>query len=168
MDEVERGIGLPTVCVRFGEKIGERVATGRPRLYCSARCQQAAHRDRLLRRDGAVRVQLVERVVEKTVERRVPVRHTATDCAQRVLNDPRATWRLLHAPAHDIDYLALQPEDEHWSELYCEAEFLWRTFRWHHARFLKAHGVPINLERYRISGRDDFAELIDKPWNVAN
>ncbi len=168
MDEVERVVDLPTICIRCGEEIGERAATGRPRLYCSTRCRQAAHRDRLLRRDGAVRVQLVERVVEKTIERRVTVRHSATECAQRVRADRRATWQLLHDLARDINHRVLQPEDEHWSELYGEAEYLWHTFRWHHARFLKAHGVAIDLEGYRISGRDDFIESIDKPWNVAD
>ena len=61
--------------------------TGRPRLYCSPACRKAAYEDRRAHRDGAVKVQIVEKVVTEVRERRIEVPHPRSDCVKAVLAD---------------------------------------------------------------------------------
>ncbi|WP_271403834.1 hypothetical protein [Kocuria palustris] len=84
---VERRVALPTTCARCGTKLREVKPTGRPRLYCSSACRKAAYEDRRAHRDGAVKVQVVERVVTEVRERRIEVPHPRSDCIKAVLAD---------------------------------------------------------------------------------
>ena len=92
---VERRVELPTTCARCGTKLKEVRSTGRPRLYCSPACRKAAYEDRRAHRDGAVKVQVVERVVTEVRERRVDVPHPRIDCIKSVLADDDAMIRVI-------------------------------------------------------------------------
>ncbi|MBK8462293.1 MAG: hypothetical protein IPL36_04440 [Nigerium sp.] len=84
---VERRVELPTTCARCGTKLKEVKLTGRPRLYCTPACRKAAYEDRRAHRDGAVKVQVVERLVTEVRERRIEVPHPRSDCIKAVLAD---------------------------------------------------------------------------------
>jgi len=84
---VERRVELPTTCARCGTKLKEVKPTGRPRLYCSPACRKAAYEDRRAHRDGAVKVQVVEKLVTEVRERRIEVPHPRSDCINAVLAD---------------------------------------------------------------------------------
>lgn len=86
---VERRVELPTTCARCGTKLREVKHTGRPRLYCSPACRKAAYEDRRAHRDGAVKVQIVEKIITEVRERRieVPPHPPRSDCIDAVLAD---------------------------------------------------------------------------------
>ena len=84
---VERRVELPTTCARCGTKLKEVKSTGRPRVYCSPACRKAAYEDRRAHRDGAVKVQVVEKLVTEVRERRIEVPHPRSDCVNAVLAD---------------------------------------------------------------------------------
>ena len=84
---VERRVELPTTCARCGTKLKEVKLTGRPRLYCTPACRKAAYEDRRAHRDGAVKVQVVEKLVTEVRERRSEVPHPRSDCIKAVLAD---------------------------------------------------------------------------------
>jgi len=84
---VERRVELPTTCARCGTKLKEVKPTGRPRLYCSPACRKSAYEDRRAHRDGAVKVQVVEKLVTEVRERRIEVPHPRSDCINAVLGD---------------------------------------------------------------------------------
>ncbi|WOQ17644.1 hypothetical protein [Raineyella sp. W15-4] len=84
---VERRVDLPTTCARCGTKLKEVKPTGRPRLYCSPACRKSAYEDRRAHRDGAVKVQVVEKIVTEVRERRIQVPHPRSDCINAVLAD---------------------------------------------------------------------------------
>ncbi len=84
---VERRVELPATCARCGTKLKEVKSTGRPRLYCSHACRKAAYEDRRAHRDGAVKVQIVEKLVTEVKERRIEVPHPRSDCINAVLDD---------------------------------------------------------------------------------
>lgn len=87
---VERQVELPTTCARCSAKLTEVKPTGRPRLYCSPACRKAAYEDRRAHRDGAVKVQVVEKIVTEVRERRIEVPHPRSDCIDSVLADDDA------------------------------------------------------------------------------
>lgn len=84
---VERRVELPTTCARCGGKLREVKSTGRPRLHCSPACRKAAYEDRRAHRDGAVKVQVAEKLVTEVRERRIEVPHPRSDCINAVLAD---------------------------------------------------------------------------------
>ena len=84
---VERRVELPTTCARCDTKLNEVKTTGRPRLYCSPACRKAAYEDRRAHRDGAVKVQIVEKLITEVRERRIEVPHRTGDCINAVLTD---------------------------------------------------------------------------------
>lgn len=84
---VERRVELPRTCARCGTKLKEVKSTGRPRLYCSPACRKAAYEDRRAHRDGAVKVQVVEKLITEVRERRIEVPHPRSDCINAVLTD---------------------------------------------------------------------------------
>ena len=84
---VERRIELPTTCARCGTKLKEVKSTGRPRLYCSPACRKAAYEDRRAHREGAVKVQVVEKLITEVRERRIEIPHPRSDCINAVLAD---------------------------------------------------------------------------------
>lgn len=92
---VGRIVELPTRCARCGSKLRDVKPTGRPRIYCSPACHKAAYEDRRAHRDGAVKVQVVERVVTEVRERRVDVPHPRIDCIKSVLADDDAMIRVI-------------------------------------------------------------------------
>lgn len=84
---VERRVELPTTCARCGTKLTEVRSTGRPRLYCSPACRKAAYEDRRAHREGAVKVQVLEKLITEVRERRIEVPHPRSDCINAVLAD---------------------------------------------------------------------------------
>lgn len=88
-------VELPTKCARCGSKLKDVKPTGRPRIYCSPACRKAAYEDRRAHRDGAVQVQVVERVVTDVRERRIEVPHPRLDCIKSVLVDDDAMIRVI-------------------------------------------------------------------------
>jgi hypothetical protein len=91
---LERTVEVPTRCARCGGRLDNPKTTGRPRLYCSPACRKAAYEERRAKKDGAVRVQVVERMVNKTEVREVPhflgeCMHAAlASCAKRHRREP--------------------------------------------------------------------------------
>lgn len=127
---VERRAELPTTCARCGTKLKAVKPTGRPRLYCSPACRKAAYEDRRAHRDGAVKVQVVEKVVSEVRERRIEVPHPRTDCTDAVLYDNdalvQAMWVLIDNVA-DENYEAFNPDQPRFWDLYNNAEVLYET-----------------------------------------
>ena len=127
---VERRVELPATCARCGTKLKEVKPTGRPRLYCSPACRKAAYEDRRAHRDGAVKVQVVEKVVSEVRERRIEVPHPRTDCIDAVLYDNdalvQAMWVLIDNVA-DENYEAFNPDQPRFWDLYNTAEVLYET-----------------------------------------
>ena len=101
--------------------------TGRPRLYCSPACRKAAYEDRRAHRDGAVTVQIVERLVTEVRERRIEVPRPRSDCIDAVLYDNdalvQARWVLIDNVA-DENYEALNPDQPRSWDLYNNVEVL--------------------------------------------
>lgn len=127
---VERRVELPTACVRCGTKLREVRSTGRPRLYCSPACRKAAYEDRRAHREGAVKVQVVEKVVTEVRERRIEVPHPRRDCIDAVLHDNdalvQAMWVLIDNVA-DENYEAFNPDQPRFWDLYNNVEVLYET-----------------------------------------
>ena len=127
---VERRVELPTTCARCGTKLKEVRSTGRPRIYCSPACRKAAYEDRRAHRDGAVKVQVVEKVVTEVRERRIEVPHPRSDCINAVLYDNdalvQAMWVLIDNVA-DENYDALNPDQPRFWDLYNNVEVLYEA-----------------------------------------
>ena len=83
---VERKVELPTTCARCSAPLAELKTTGRPRLYCSPACRKASYEDRRAHREGAMQVQVVEKIVTEIKERRIEVPHPRDDCIQAVFD----------------------------------------------------------------------------------
>ena len=117
---VERRVELPTTCARCGTKLKEVKTTGRPRLYCSPACRKAAYEDRRAHREGAVKVQVVEKLVTEVRERRIEVPHSRSDCTKAVLADEHemlaVIWTLT-ALVQDRTRRAFDPDQELFSLL---------------------------------------------------
>lgn len=92
---IARTVELPTKCARCGNKLKDVKPTGRPRIYCSPACRKAAYEDRRAHRDGAVKVQVVKRVVTDVRERRIEVSHPRIDCIKSVLAHEDAMIRVI-------------------------------------------------------------------------
>lgn len=127
---VERRVELPTTCARCGTKLKVVKPTGRPRLYCSPACRKAAYEDRRAHRDGAVKVQVVEKLVTEVREHRIEVPHPRSDCIDAVLYDNdalvQAMWVLIDNVA-DPNYEALNPDQPRFWDLYNNVEVLYET-----------------------------------------
>jgi len=100
----ERRVELPTTCARCGSELTEVKRTGRPRLYCSPACRKAAYEDRRAHRDGAVKVQVMERVVTEVRERRIEMPHPRSDCINAVLADDDAMLAVIWTPTALVRY----------------------------------------------------------------
>ena len=124
---VERTVELPTKCVRCGAKLENPKTMGRPRLYCSPACRKAAYEDRRAHREGAVRVQVVEKIVTEIRERRVEVPHPRSDCIRSVLADDdelmRVIWTLT-ALVRDHTRREYNPDQARFLDLYRDVEAL--------------------------------------------
>jgi hypothetical protein len=94
-----RTVELPTKCARCGNKLQDVKPTGRPRIYCSPACRKTAYEDRRAHCDGAVKVQVVERVVTEVRECRIDVPHPRIDCIKPVLADEDAMIRVIETLA---------------------------------------------------------------------
>lgn len=92
---VGRTVEIPGVCAHCGARLGVPKTTGRPRLYCSPACRRATYEDRRARRNGAVQVQIVEKLVTEIREHRVEVPHPRRDCIQAVLDDDDALGNVI-------------------------------------------------------------------------
>lgn len=101
-------------CPRCGEALPPPPASprpGRPPTWCSQRCRRAAYEERRAAANGAIaiRTELVEKPVERIVERvriekQVEVRTkylTAAEAAQIVLGSPRACATVLETLANE-------------------------------------------------------------------
>ena len=124
---VERRVELPTTCARCGAKLREVKSTGRPRLYCSPACRKAAYEDRRAHRNGAVKVQVVEKLVTEVRERLIEVPHPTSDCINAVLADDdlmaSVIWTLT-ALVQDRSRTAYDPDRPRFKRLHHHARAL--------------------------------------------
>lgn len=122
---VGRSIELPIACARCGAKLENPKTTGRPRVYCSPACRKAAHEDRRSGTEGAVKVQVVERVVTEIRERRIDVTHPRKDCIDAVFADEKALvdviWTLIDR-VRDPEEPIFKPDNYRFWDLYNNAE----------------------------------------------
>lgn len=124
---VERTVELPTTCARCGARLAELKATGRPRVYCSSACRKAAYEDRRAHRDGAVKVQVVEKVVTEVRERRIEVPHPRSDCIRAVFDDDDILVDVIRAlidQVRDESQAAFGPDQARFWDLYNNVEVL--------------------------------------------
>jgi hypothetical protein len=94
---VERVTMPPSSCARCGAALVNLKATGRPRTYCSDACRKAAFEDRRAHVEGAVKVQVVERLVTEIRERKVQVPHPPKECVATVLADDDTVCQVVEA-----------------------------------------------------------------------
>lgn len=127
---IGRTVDLPTKCVRCGSKLHDVKPTGRPRIYCSPACRKAAYEDRRAHRDGAVKVQVVERVVTEIRERRIDVPHPRNECVREVFANDDALvnviWALIEA-VRDGEDPAFSPDQPRFWDLYNNTEVLYEA-----------------------------------------
>ena len=123
-------VELPTKCARCGSKLKDVKPTGRPRIYCSPACRKAAYEDRRAHRDGAVKVQVVKRVVTEVRERRIDVPHPRSECIREVFANDDALvnviWALIEAVRGGED-LAFSPDQPRFWDLYNNTEVLYEA-----------------------------------------
>lgn len=117
-----------TECARCGTKLPASASTGRPRVYCTPACRKAAYEDRRVGRDGAVKVQLVDRIVTQTVERIEHRTHPPTDCVTTVLADPALTRKVLIGLSRQVGSKRITPTDDAFWDLVTSTEFLSEAF----------------------------------------
>ncbi len=117
-----------TECARCGTTLPASASTGRPRVYCSAACRKAAYEDRRAGRDGAVKVQLVDRVIVQTVERVEHRPHPPRECVTTVLADPALTRKVLRGLSQQIGSKRITPEQDAFWDLVTSVEFLSEAF----------------------------------------
>lgn len=127
---IGRSVELPTKCARCGGKLKDVKPTGRPRIYCSPACRKAAYEDRRAHRDGAVQVQVVERVVTEVRERRIDVPHPRSECIREVFANDDALvnviWALIEA-VRGGDDPAFSPDQPRFWDLYNNVEVLYEA-----------------------------------------
>lgn len=111
-------------CARCGTPLPETKSAGRPRVYCSESCRKAAYDDRRAKRDGAVRVQLIDRVVERTLETVVRREHSRGECVRAVLADPHSIREVLIGASRHVGAKRITPADDAFWDLVTSAEFL--------------------------------------------
>lgn len=115
-DSAEGSSATPPACPRCGKPLPP-TRGGRPRTWCSDICRRAAGEERRAAAAGAIGVKIVEheRIVERTVERRVevPLEHDLDECVRRALASPAACRRILRALADQARNGGL--DDAKWS-----------------------------------------------------
>lgn len=127
---IARTVELPTKCARCGNKLKDVKPTGRPRIYCSPACRKAAYEDRRAHRDGAVKVEVVERVVTEVRERRIEIPHPRSECIREVFANDDALvnviWALIEAVRGGEDP-AFSPDQPRFWDLYNNVEVLYEA-----------------------------------------
>lgn len=124
---IERTVELPTKCARCGGKLQDVKPTGRPRVYCTPACRKAAYEDRRAHRVGAVKVQVVEKIVTEVRECRIEVPHPRSDCVKAVLandDDMRAVIWTLTTLVRDVSRKEYDPGQPKFGWLKHHAEAL--------------------------------------------
>ena len=125
IDEQRQPLGE---CARCGTKLPASASTGRPRVYCTPACRKAAYEDRRGGRDGAVKVQLLDRVIVQTVERVERVQHPPAECVTMVLADPALTRKVLIGLSRQVGSKRITPADDAFWDLVTSTEFLSEAF----------------------------------------
>ncbi len=115
-------------CARCGTKLPASASTGRPRVYCTPACRKAAYEDRRAGREGAVKIQLVDRVIVQTVERVERVQHPPAQCVTLVLADPALTRKVLIGLSRQVGSKRITPADDAFWDLATSTEFLTEAF----------------------------------------
>lgn len=101
--------GLPRgTCPRCGDKVATS-GRGRPRTWCSQACRRAAYEERRAASQGAIAVEVVERV--ETVE------HPLRTCVDRAIESPTGCRRVLDQLARLARDGELQ-NDPKWQQTY--------------------------------------------------
>jgi hypothetical protein len=99
-------------CPRCGTEVPSSTwppKPGRPAVWCSQQCRRAAYEERRAAKNGAVavRVEVVEKSVERIVERvRIETRDVPSspaEAAQIVLQSPRACRTVLESLTAEVD-----------------------------------------------------------------
>lgn len=124
---IERAVDLPTKCIRCGSRLTDLKTTGRRRLYCSSACRKAAYEDRRTHRDGAVQVQVVEKVVTEVRQHNPDVTHPKNDCIEAVLKDDAALLRVVRTlidNVRDADNKAYSTSTRRFWDLHSAVEVL--------------------------------------------
>ena len=125
IDEQRQPLGE---CARCGTKLPASASTGRPRVYCTAACRKAAYEDRRAGREGAVKVQLVDRVIVQTIERVERRPHPPAECVTMVLADPALTRKVLIGLSRQVGSKRITPADDAFWDLVTSTEFLSEAF----------------------------------------
>lgn len=115
-------------CARCGTTLPASASTGRPRVYCTASCRKAAYEDRRAGREGAVRVQLVDRVIVQRIERVERVQHPPAECVTMVLADPALTRKVLIGLSRQVGSKRITPAEDAFWDLATSVEFLSEAF----------------------------------------
>lgn len=115
-------------CARCGTKLPASASTGRPRVYCTPACRKAAYEDRRAGREGAVKVQLVDRVIVQTVERVEHRPHPPAECVTMVLADPALTRKVLIGLSRQIGSKRITPAEDAFWDLVTSTEYLSEAF----------------------------------------
>ncbi|MFT4043780.1 MAG: hypothetical protein QM673_11530 [Gordonia sp. (in: high G+C Gram-positive bacteria)] len=127
---IGRTVELPTKCARCGSKLKDVKPTGRPRIYCSPACRKGAYEDRRAHRDGAVKVQVIERVVTEVRERRIEIPHPRSECIRELFANDDALvnviWALIEAVRGGQDP-AFSPDQPRFWDLYNNVEVLYEA-----------------------------------------
>jgi hypothetical protein len=149
---LERNVELPTTCARCGQHLDGPTSTGRPRLFCFAACRKAAYEDRRSHREGAVRVQVVEKAVTEVRERRVDVPHPRSQCIDAVLRDDRAliaSIRTLAERVSDYDQDAFGTDCALFWDLDSAVEVLHEAVVLRTTTDQRGMAVPVEMNRHQ-------------------
>lgn len=87
MSESQRPVTPAEVtCPRCGEPLTQR-RTGRPPVWCSQACRRAAYEERRAAAQGAIAVEIVERIETRE--------HTVAECVNRAIASPAGCRRVI-------------------------------------------------------------------------
>ena len=85
----------PATCAQCGAPLPPPCGVGRTRIYCRDACKKAAYEARRSKLEGAMVVQVLERVVVRE--------HDINECVHRVKASPVAVRHVLHEVVRLID-----------------------------------------------------------------
>ena len=122
-------------CTRCGKALPPPKSTGRPRVYCSARCRKTAWDDRRAQKPDATRVIVADLVIRQTVQRVSYVEHKRIECVRAVLNDPQAAYQVLRGLSRQLGSKNLTPDQKAFHDLARSADYL-------NQAFIRAAGRP--------------------------
>lgn len=115
-------------CCHCGTALPPSKGTGRPRVYCSARCRKAAYDDRRAQKPDAAHVVVADLVIRQTVQTVSYVEHKRIECVRAVLSDPQAIYQALRGLSRQVGSRALTPDQDAFANLARSADYLNQAF----------------------------------------